>query len=113
MDCLFCKICRGEIPAKIVYEDDRILAFEDINPQAPTHVQIIPRKHIASTLEISEEDHEILGAILRTGADLARKFGFDEDGFRLVVNTGPAAGQSVYHIHVHLLGGRSLSWPPG
>ncbi len=113
MDCLFCKISAGTIPAKIVFENERIVAFDDINPQAPTHIQIIPRKHIATTLELGAEDRELMGEIVQTAAALARERGIAEDGFRLVVNTNPGAGQSVYHLHVHLLGGRSLGWPPG
>ena len=113
MDCLFCKISAGTIPAKMVFENERIVAFDDINPQAPTHIQIIPRKHIATTLEVSAEDRELMGEIVQTAAALARERGIAEDGFRLVVNTNPAAGQSVYHLHLHLLGGRSLGWPPG
>ncbi len=113
MDCLFCKISAGEVPAKIVFENERIVAFEDTNPQAPTHIQIIPRKHIPSTLEIGPDDHQTLGEILQTAASLARERGFSEEGFRLALNTGPAAGQSVYHLHVHLLGGRVFRWPPG
>ena len=113
MDCLFCKISEGVIPAKIVFENERIVAFDDINPQAPTHIQIIPRKHIASSLEVAAEDRELIGEIIQTAAALARERGVADDGFRLVVNTNPAAGQSVYHLHVHLIGGRSLGWPPG
>jgi histidine triad (HIT) family protein len=113
MDCLFCKICEGTIPAEIVFENERLVAFKDINPQAPTHVQLIPRKHIPSVLEVCEEDRETIGEIVETAASLARESGFSEDGFRLAINTGPSAGQSVYHLHVHLLGGRSFGWPPG
>ncbi len=113
MDCLFCKISEGTIPAKIVFENERIVAFDDINPQAPTHIQIIPRKHIATSLEVAAEDRELMGEIIQTAAALARERGVADDGFRLVVNTNPAAGQSVYHLHVHLIGGRSLGWPPG
>ena len=113
MDCLFCKISEGVIPAKIVFENERIVAFDDINPQAPTHIQIIPRKHIATALEVAAEDRELIGEIIQTAAALARERGVADDGFRLVVNTNPAAGQSVYHLHVHLIGGRSLGWPPG
>ncbi len=113
MDCLFCKISEGAIPAKIVFENERIVAFDDINPQAPTHIQIIPRKHIATSLELAAEDRELMGEIIQTAAALARERGVADDGFRLVVNTNPAAGQSVYHLHVHLIGGRSLGWPPG
>jgi histidine triad (HIT) family protein len=113
MDCLFCKICEGDIPAKIVFKNERIVAFEDINPQAPIHIQIIPRKHIASLLEVAEDDRETLGEIMQTAANLAERRGCAADGFRLAVNTGPGAGQSVYHLHIHLLGGRSFGWPPG
>ncbi len=113
MDCLFCKISRGEIPAKVVFENERIVAFDDIRPQAPTHIQIIPRKHIPTSLEVAAEDRDLIGEIFQTAANLARERGIAEDGFRIVVNTNPAAGQSVYHLHIHLLGGRSLGWPPG
>ncbi len=113
MDCLFCKISAGTIPAKMVFENERIVAFDDINPQAPTHIQIIPRKHIATTLELGAEDRELMGEIVQTAAALARERGIAESGFRLVVNTNPGAGQSVYHLHVHLIGGRRFGWPPG
>ena len=113
MDCLFCKISEGAIPAKIVFENDRIVAFEDINPQAPTHIQIIPRKHIPTTLEVAAEDRELMGEIIQTAANLARERGFAEEGYRIALNTNSGAGQSVYHLHFHLLGGRSFSWPPG
>jgi histidine triad (HIT) family protein len=113
MDCLFCKISEGTIPAKIVFENDRIVAFEDINPQAPTHIQIIPRKHIPTTLDVAADDRELMGEIIQTAANLARERGFAEEGYRIALNTNPAAGQSVYHLHFHLLGGRSFSWPPG
>ena len=113
MDCLFCKIGAGEIPAKILFENERIVAFEDINPQAPTHLQIIPRKHIASTLDLGPEERVLVGEIIEVAAELARQLGVAEQGYRLAINTGPAAGQSVYHLHIHLLGGRSLGWPPG
>ncbi len=113
MDCLFCKIVEKEIPATIVFENERVVAFEDINPQAPTHVQLIPRKHIPTTLDIGPDDHAVVGEIFEVAANIARERGFAEDGYRLAVNTNPAAGQSVYHLHVHLLGGRSFRWPPG
>ena len=113
MDCLFCKICAKEIPATIVFENDRVIAFEDINPQAPTHVQIIPRKHIATTLDVTDDDRALIGEIFQAAASIARERGFADDGYRLAVNTNPAAGQTVYHLHVHLLGGRRFSWPPG
>jgi len=113
MDCLFCKISNGAIPATVVFENERIIAFDDINPQAPTHIQIIPRKHIPTSLDLGAEDRDLFGEIVQTAAKLARERGIAEDGFRLVVNTGAAAGQSVYHLHLHLIGGRSLGWPPG
>lgn len=113
MDCLFCKISAKEIPATIVFENERVVAFEDLHPQAPTHVQIIPRKHIATTLELVPEDRALIGEIFEIAGQIARDRDFSDDGFRLAVNTNPAAGQSVYHLHVHLLGGRSFGWPPG
>ena len=112
-DCLFCRIAARELPAKIVFEDERIVAFEDIHPQAPAHVQLIPRKHIASTLDVAAEDQALIGALVRTAADLARTLGFADAGYRLVFNTGGAAGQTVHHLHLHLLGGRTFRWPPG
>jgi histidine triad (HIT) family protein len=112
MDCLFCKLIAGQIPSKKVYEDDRVFAFEDINPQAPTHVLIIPKQHIEGLNKASAEDAEILGYMQLAGAKLARERGI-ESGYRTVLNVGPGAGQSVFHIHLHLIGGRNLSWPPG
>ena len=112
MDCLFCKLIAGQIPSKKVYEDDKVFAFEDINPQAPTHVLIIPKQHIEGLNKASEEDAEILGYMQLTAAKLGRERGI-ESGYRTVLNVGPGAGQSVFHIHLHLLGGRNLSWPPG
>ena len=113
MDCLFCKIVAKEIPASIVFENERLLAFENIHPQAPTHVQIVPRKHIASTLDVKDEDRALIGEMEQTAAQLAREGGFADEGYRLAFNTNSAAGQTVYHIHLHLLGGRIFSWPPG
>ncbi len=113
MDCLFCKIVAKEIPATVVFENERVTAFEDIHPQAPTHVQIIPKRHLASTLELGEADRELIGELVGVGAAIARERGFADDGFRLVFNTNAAAGQTVFHIHLHLLGGRSFGWPPG
>ena len=113
MSCLFCRIRDGEIPAKRVHEDEQCLAFEDIHPQAPTHVLVIPRKHIATSLDITAEDEGVLGHLHRVAADIARARGFATDGFRTVMNTNAGAGQTVFHIHLHLLAGRSLSWPPG
>ncbi len=113
MDCLFCKIAAKELPADIAFENERVVAFADINPQAPTHLQIIPREHIASSLEVNEASRELVGELVETGAQLARDLGFADEGYRLVFNTGGAAGQTVHHIHLHLLGGRSFGWPPG
>jgi histidine triad (HIT) family protein len=111
-DCLFCRIISGEIPAKKVYEDEHTVAFEDINPQAPTHVLIIPRKHIRGLKEGSAADADLIGRCHLAAAEIARQRNI-EDGYRTVLNVGPKAGQSVFHLHVHLLGGRSLHWPPG
>ena len=111
-DCIFCRIIRGEAPAKKVYEDERTFVFEDINPQAPTHVLIIPKKHIVGLKEAHAEDAEIIGYLHLVAAQIARERGI-EDGYRTVFNVGPRAGQSVFHLHLHLLGGRLLRWPPG
>ena len=111
-DCIFCRIIRGEAPAKKVYEDERAFVFEDINPQAPTHVLIIPKKHIIGLKQAQAEDAEIIGYLHLVAAQIARQRGI-EDGYRTVFNVGPRAGQSVFHLHLHLLGGRSLRWPPG
>ncbi len=111
-DCLFCRIINNEIPAKKVYEDAACVAFEDINPQAPTHVLIVPRKHIVGLKEAQAEDAGIIGACNLVAAKIARERGI-EDGYRTVYNVGPNAGQSVFHLHLHLLGGRKLKWPPG
>jgi histidine triad (HIT) family protein len=112
-DCLFCRIAAGKLPARIVYEDESIVAFEDINPQAPVHILIIPRKHIPTSLEIQGEDHALLGFMFETANRIARERKISGRGFRLVMNTNPEAGQTVYHIHLHLLGGRQMHWPPG
>ena len=111
-DCLFCRILRNEIPAKKIYEDEHTFAFEDINPQAPTHVLIIPKRHVRGLNEATPEDAELIGRCHLAAAHIARQRGI-EDGYRTVLNVGPQAGQSVFHLHVHLLGGRSLHWPPG
>ena len=110
--CLFCRILRGEIPAKKVYENDHVFAFEDINPQAPTHVLVIPKKHFAGLKEAEADEAEIIGRCHLAAAEIARQRNI-EQGYRTVLNVGPGAGQSVFHLHVHLLGGRSLAWPPG
>ena len=111
-DCLFCRIITGEIPSKKVYEDEHTYAFEDINPQAPVHVLIVPKKHIRGLKEAQSEDMELIGRCHVTAASIARQRSI-EDGYRTVLNVGPRAGQSVFHLHVHLLGGRNLLWPPG
>ena len=111
-DCLFCRILRNEIPAKKIYEDEHTFAFEDINPQAPTHVLIIPKRHVRGLKEATPEDAELIGRCHLAAAHIARQRDI-EDGYRTVLNVGPQAGQSVFHLHVHLLGGRSLHWPPG
>jgi histidine triad (HIT) family protein len=112
MDCLFCKMIAGQIPTKKVYEDEKTFAFHDINPQAPTHVLIIPKKHIAGLKEATPEDAEIIGYCQLVAAKIARERDI-ENGYRTVYNVGPGAGQSVFHLHLHLLGGRKLAWPPG
>jgi histidine triad (HIT) family protein len=111
--CLFCNIVAGAIPAKPVYEDSRTLAFTDINPQAPVHLLVIPKQHIPSAHELDATDNELVGHIFQVIAKLAKDTGIAEDGYRVVTNNGPAAGQSVFHLHFHLIGGRDLSWPPG
>jgi histidine triad (HIT) family protein len=111
-DCLFCKIAAKQIPSKIVYQDDDVFAFEDIGPQAPTHILICPRRHFASLNEATAEDQAVLGKLQLVAAELARKLNLLE-GYRTVLNTGGGAGQSVFHLHVHLLGGRAFRWPPG
>lgn len=112
-NCIFCKILAGEVPAKILYEDDQVAAIEDINPQAPTHILIFPREHIRTTLDLGEKDSPLVGHIFQIACKLAKEGGFAENGFRIVNNCNEGAGQSVWHIHFHLLGGRSMSWPPG
>jgi histidine triad (HIT) family protein len=111
-DCLFCKIAAKKIPSKIVYEDDDVFAFEDVGPQAPTHILIIPRKHFASLNEASPEDAAVIGKMHLLAAELARKLKLT-DGYRTLVNSGRRAGQTVFHLHLHLLGGREFGWPPG
>jgi histidine triad (HIT) family protein len=113
MACLFCKIINREIPASIVYEDDRVFAFNDINPQAPTHVLVVPKQHIATLNDLQAEHDGIVGEMVRRASAIARDRGVDAPGYRTVFNTNRDAGQTVFHIHLHLLGGRSLAWPPG
>jgi histidine triad (HIT) family protein len=112
-DCLFCRIVRRDIPGSIVYEDDRVLAFNDINPQAPTHVLIVPKRHIASLNDLQPGDDAIVGELVRRAAAIAGERGLSAGGFRTVFNTNRDAGQTVFHIHLHLLGGRTFAWPPG
>ena len=111
-NCLFCRILRGDIPSKKVYEDEYVFAFEDIDPKAPTHVLVVPKRHFAGLKEAQPADAELIGRCHLAAAQIARQRGI-ENGYRTVLNVGPGAGQSVFHLHVHLLGGRSLSWPPG
>lgn len=111
MDCIFCKIGSGEVPSKKIFEDDLCVAFYDIAPAAPVHVLVIPKKHINSILEADDEG--LLGHLLAVARDVARAEGLSEGGFRLVINTGRDGGQSVNHLHIHVIGGRSLAWPPG
>jgi histidine triad (HIT) family protein len=112
-DCLFCKIVNREIPGSIVYEDDHVLAFNDINPQAPTHVLLVPKRHISSLNDLSAGDDQIVGELARRAAAIAAERGIAAKGYRIVFNTNRDAGQTVFHIHLHLLGGRSMQWPPG
>jgi histidine triad (HIT) family protein len=112
-DCLFCKIAAGQIPSQRVYSDDDVYAFRDINPCAPSHVLIIPRKHIARLTDATADDVEVIGKLMVRANDVAAREGLTEAGFRCVLNCGPGAGQIVEHVHVHLVGGRPLSWPPG
>ncbi len=113
MDCLFCKIIKKEIPAKIIYENEEILALEDINPQAPVHFLVIPKKHISTSLDIKNEDNELIGLLYQAANKLAKDRGIAEKGFRTVMNCNAGAGQTVFHIHLHILGGRAMHWPPG
>lgn len=112
-DCLFCRIAAAEIPAEIVRSDDHVVAFRDINPQAPTHILLIPREHIPSVDALGEEHREVVGRLFLAARELARAEGVSERGYRLVMNAGPEAGQTVFHLHLHLLGGRPMEWPPG
>ena len=112
-DCLFCKIIAGEIPADFVHQDDRCVVIRDTNPQAPTHVLVIPREHLESLDDASQKDEALLGHLLRIGARVENEAGHGESGYRTVINTGAGAGQSVFHLHVHVFGGRPMHWPPG
>jgi histidine triad (HIT) family protein len=112
-DCLFCKIIKREIPATIVYEDDRVLAFNDINPQASTHVLVVPKRHIPTLNDLTADDDQAVGEVVRRAAAIAKERGISAGGYCTVFNTNRDAGQTVFHIHLHLIGGRSLAWPPG
>jgi histidine triad (HIT) family protein len=112
-DCLFCKICEGKIPAAITYRDDEVLAFKDVNPKAPFHQLVIPIRHVVSLATADEKDAALLGKLMLVGARLARESGQANGGFRVVMNAGADAGQSVLHVHLHVLAGRPLAWPPG
>ena len=112
-DCLFCKIIAGDIPSDRLYADDHVYAFRDINPQAPTHILVIPRKHISSINDADEADEAVLGKLLLCGQRIAAQEDLQDAGFRFVINTGEHGGQTVFHIHLHVIGGRQLSWPPG
>lgn len=111
--CLFCQIVEGKIPARMVHQDEDLIAFHDIDPKAPTHVLVVPKRHIASITELADGDDALVGRLVRTARDLAQKHGLADRGFRLVFNAGDDAGYSVHHIHLHLVGGRKLAWPPG
>jgi len=113
MSCIFCRIVNKELPAKIVYEDDKVLAFHDINPQAPYHILVIPKKHISTLLELTEEDKDLIGHIYLVMNKLAQELGVAERGYRVVVNCNREAGQTVFHVHFHFLAGREMHWPPG
>ncbi len=113
MGCLFCNVLEKKIPAEIVYEDEHAVAFRDIRPVAPTHVLVVPRKHIAAIHDLTEEDVTLMGRVMLAARAVAHKEGLEPTGYRLVINDGDAAGQTVHHVHVHVLGGRNLTWPPG
>ncbi len=113
MSCVFCEIVAKRVPANVAYEDDSVLAFHDINPQAPVHVLLVPKRHVSSLLVLTGLDEALVGGLVRRARDLARELGLAERGFRLILNAGDDAGYSVYHIHLHLIGGRKLGWPPG
>lgn len=112
-DCIFCKIAAGEIPAELVYEDDTVVGFRDLSPQAPTHVLLIPRKHIATLNELQAEDEAIVGRLHSAAAKVAAQEGLAERGYRTLINCNDEGGQTVFHLHLHLLGGRQMGWPPG
>ena len=112
-DCLFCRIIRGELPSRTVADEDDVMAFHDINPRSPTHILIIPKAHIASVADLTEDDGPVLGRLFSTSARIAREQGIADDGYRIVSNVGRWGGQTVDHLHLHLMGGRAFTWPPG
>ena len=113
MDCLFCKIVKGDIPATILFEDDDVIAFEDIMPKAPTHFLVIPKRHISTLNDLTDEDASVVGKLQTTAAKIAKQKGISDAGYRVVMNCNEMGGQTVYHIHMHVLGGRAMTWPPG
>ncbi len=113
MDCLFCKIARGEIPPKLQYQDEKVVAFADINPQAPIHFLIVPKQHISTINELNDANSALVGHMIRVATQLAKDLTIDAEGYRVVMNCNAGGGQAVYHIHCHLLGGRQMTWPPG
>jgi histidine triad (HIT) family protein len=112
-DCIFCKIVSGDIPGDIVYQNDDVLAFRDLNPQAPTHILVIPKRHVATINDLQDTDAELIGKMYLAAKEIASKEGIDEAGYRTIMNCNAGAGQTVFHIHLHVLGGRQMSWPPG
>jgi len=112
-DCLFCKVVAGQVPATLVFQNDHVVAFKDLTPRAPTHVLIVPRRHIATLNELSPEDDPLVGEMVRAAAAIAKEQGLSERGYRTVFNCNAEAGQTVFHLHLHLLGGRPMTWPPG
>ena len=112
-DCLFCRLIAGEIPAAIVYQNDHVVAFKDITPQAPTHVLVVPRRHIGTLNDLIPGDDALVGEMVRAAAGIAKEAGHDDRGYRTVLNCNADAGQTVFHLHLHLLGGRKMGWPPG
>jgi histidine triad (HIT) family protein len=111
--CIFCKVANHEVPARLILEEDEVLAFHDISPQAPTHILVIPRKHLTSLAHAGAEDAELLGKLMLAVRKVAKDAGLVDGGYRVVLNTGAGAGQSVFHLHIHVLGGRRMKWPPG
>ena len=112
-DCLFCKILDGEIPCDKVFENDQVIAFRDLNPQAPTHILVIPRRHIPTVNELTSDDKNVVAEMMLAAQAIAKQEGIEESGYRLVMNCNEGAGQTVFHIHLHILGGRTMNWPPG